>query len=502
MLESDPSEPSPCLLDDSSFQRIRLVRGGALFLEADGFRLVEPRGLKRSPTHAYESISHVYVTDRILLVGTKDSLLSVRSEDFAEAEYAATYAKDRLLARVAALPNAADAEARMAAVDRLGDREGPTWMIWATIFLCLLGTGYQLYDPMVEQVGSFIPDLFARGEYWRAISMHFLHALSTMPGPLQGLLPSFPFVPFHLMVNMGGLLVLGHLVERPLGSWRTAIVMVLSGLGTIVGILAYGHQEVIGASGIVSGLAGAMLAMELHYGASLPAFWRLPRRIFMMVLVVQFGVIDLAMSSFVAGGAHLGGFGGGYVAAWLLGRPSELSLVPNANLRFSVGCAAILIGVGCLGGVPLAQHEMSALERHARRLYDVPEAAYLFRQDNGVAWLIATEEGASTEGLDLAVSLADRAVRNTGGVFPGILDTLAEALFQRGDWIAAIFTIEEAIALSPGEPYYFEQRRRFLGERDPADRPPPPGAIPPGVLPPDIDPDDFPIKPEAVRVVI
>jgi hypothetical protein len=164
MLESDPSEPSPDPIDDSSSQRIRLVSGGALFLEADGFRLVEPRGLKRSPTHAYDSISHVYVTDRILLVGTEDSLVSVRSVDFAEAEYAATYAKDQLLARVAALPNAADVEARMAAVDRLGDREGPTWMIWATIVLCLLGTGYQLYDPMVEQVGSFIPDLFARGE--------------------------------------------------------------------------------------------------------------------------------------------------------------------------------------------------------------------------------------------------------------------------------------------------------------------------------------------------
>jgi hypothetical protein len=31
----------------------------------------------------------------------------------------------------------------------------------------------------------------------------------------------------------------------------------------------------------------------------------------------------------------------------------------------------------------------------------------------------------------------------------------------------------------PHEPYFVEQRRRFLGERDPDDRPPPPGTTQP-----------------------
>lgn len=499
---SNPDGPSASHPADSSSQRIRLANGGALILDSDGFRLIESRGLKRSPTHAYDSISHVFVTDRVLLIGTDDSLLSIRSGDFAEPEYTAAQAREELLARVAALPDAAEIQDRIDAVDRLGERDGPTWMIWATVVLCLAGTGYQLYNPMVEQVGSFLPDLFARGEYWRAISMHFLHALSGTPWPLRSLLPTLPFLPAHLIINIAGLLVLGHLVERPLGSWRTAIVMVLSALGTIVGILVFDHQEVIGASGIVSGLAGAMLAMELHYGASLPAFWRLPRRIFMTVLFVQFGIIDQLMSSFVAGGAHLGGFAGGYLAAFLLGRPSELSLVPTARLRFGVGCAAVFIAVGCLGGLPLARHDMAALERHASRLFDIQDHGYLFRQDNAAAWLIATEEGASIAGLDLAVALADRAVTNTGRRSPDLLDTLAETLFQRGDRISAIFAIEEAMRLAPGEPYFFEQRRRFMGERDPLDRPPPPGSIPPGVLPPELDTKDFDVEPDAERLVI
>ena len=50
---------------------------------------------------------------------------------------------------------------------------------------------------------------------------------------------------------------------------------------------------------------------------------------------------------------------------------------------------------------------------------------------------------------------------------------LAELQFRLGDVEAAVATIEEAIALEPGESYYTEQRRRFLGER--SDRPPPPG---------------------------
>ena len=56
-----------------------------------------------------------------------------------------------------------------------------------------------------------------------------------------------------------------------------------------------------------------------------------------------------------------------------------------------------------------------------------------------------------------------------------MLDTLAEALFQRGHANEAVYTIEAAIALAPQEPYFQEQRKRFTGERDPADRPPEPG---------------------------
>ena len=54
---------------------------------------------------------------------------------------------------------------------------------------------------------------------------------------------------------------------------------------------------------------------------------------------------------------------------------------------------------------------------------------------------------------------------------PHILDTLAEVHFQLGHRAEAVAAIDEAIPRDPGEDYYREQRRRFLGERDPEDRP-------------------------------
>ncbi len=54
----------------------------------------------------------------------------------------------------------------------------------------------------------------------------------------------------HLAMNVAGLLDSGHPRGRARpAAWRTAIVLAASGLGTIVGIIVYGHLQVLGASG-------------------------------------------------------------------------------------------------------------------------------------------------------------------------------------------------------------------------------------------------------------
>jgi hypothetical protein len=79
-------------------------------------------------------------------------------------------------------------------------------------------------------------------------------------------------------------------------------------------------------------------------------------------------------------------------------------------------------------------------------------------------------------GVQVAAALAERAVAETGRRDPNLLDTLAEVLFVSGDVAGAVMVIDEAIELSGGERYFVEQRRRFVGERDPDDRPEPPTA--------------------------
>jgi membrane associated rhomboid family serine protease len=441
-------------------QRIRLIKGGAIVLENDGFRIIEARGIKRSLLLPYESITHVTVTERALLVATTTGLTILRASDFPDPKTGPQEAREALLAGLATRPDGAFGLDRIARLDEFSNRKSKIWAIWTVVALCLLATIAQLRDPAFSQFGSFVPELFRRGELWRAVTSHFIHGL--------------PTIPIHLAVNVGGLIVLGYLVERPLGTAKTIVVLVLGGVGTIGGSLYYGYEEVVGASGLVSALAGAMLALEFHHPEALPAYWRLPRRIFIWALVLQFLVIDQIFSNQLAGGAHIGGFIGGYLAVWFVGAPILDDARPSPMLRFAALAAGLLVLVGSAPLVSLALHDDAALERHALRLLNSPIALGT-QHDNAIAWFIATEGEPSPTSLDLAVALADRAVNSTGRQNPNVLDTLAEAFFRAGDPLAALLTIEEAIRLAPLEPYFYEQRRRFIGERAADDRPAPPG---------------------------
>ena len=89
--------------------------------------------------------------------------------------------------------------------------------------------------------------------------------------------------------------------------------------------------------------------------------------------------------------------------------------------------------------------------------------------------MIAIDPHSSPELLEAALAMAERAVDETERREPSVLDTLAELQFQLGHAKQAVATIEEAILEAPGERYYQEQRRRFLGERARDDRPAAPG---------------------------
>lgn len=475
-------DSGPSDAPQSASRRIRLRRGGAIVLGREGFRIIASRGMSRSPFHPYEQITHLAPADRALLVATETGTTIIRARDFASPEQGPREAAEALLGAIAARPTGREQIARMATLDAMASQPARTWTIWSVIALCVLVTFGQWRDPMLQEFGAFNPLLFESGEYWRAVTSHFLHGA--------------PRFPVHLAMNVAGLLVLGHLVERPLGPWRTLLIIALGGLGSILGSVYYGYPEVIGASGLVSALAGAILALELRCPERLPAYWRLPRRLFLWALFLQFVIIDPLLSSYLAGGAHLGGFLAGFAATWLLGAPMPTRIpTPVPSLRALAVATAVLVLISFGPPIALMRHDEGALERHALRLLNTPAAVHPegILHENAIAWFIVTEGEPSPQALDIAVALADRAVDTTSRGSASLLDTLAEALFQNGDRIGALVTIDEAIELEPFESYYLEQRRRFSGERDAQSRPPPPevwDGRPPGDEPFEDYPDE------------
>jgi tetratricopeptide (TPR) repeat protein len=239
--------------------------------------------------------------------------------------------------------------------------------------------------------------------------------------------------------------------------------------GAGVGAMAasvWSPLPVVGVSGILAGLLAALLWLELRFADALPAWWRVPRR-------ALFGVIGLtallSLLPFVAAAAHAGGFvGGGATAASLTWRgprtrPGGIGLRAVAGASAAVAALAIAVA----GGELLGPGDFAM--RHALRLGRLPGATA--EELNDAAWMIAVDDDSPPALLEEALSLAERAADETEHAEPYILDTLAEVHFQLGHRAEAVAAIDEAILRDPGEDYYREQRRRFLGEREPEDRP-------------------------------
>ena len=160
------------------------------------------------------------------------------------------------------------------------------------------------------------------------------------PGLLQGWQPNYtaqPYVMFlsyaflhggavHLVVNMITLISLGQAVCARVGGFGFVAVYAAAVLGgaLIFGLLTQSTQPMVGASGGLFGLAGAVLAWNYidRFNAS--------RRLWPVARVVLFLIaLNLAlwwaMDGLLAWQTHLGGFIGGWVAALLTNpRPQQL----------------------------------------------------------------------------------------------------------------------------------------------------------------------------------
>jgi len=434
-----------------------LRRGrGAVALHATGVR--HPAQLSGEGFTAYSDVTHLAAGARALRLGTKSSVYT-----FPRAGFVDPASKDRLqralVERIASEPDGALQLARMAELDRLWREPAPVRATFVLAIACIAVYALEAaLGPIVSLSGFFSRTLFGAGELWRILTANLLHA-------------SVP----HLVLNVLAILGLGSLVERPLGTTRTAFVIGISAFGAMGAALAADYEQAVGASGIACGLAGALVWLELRCADRLPAPWRVPRRLLLAAIAVE-AALSFTLPN-IAGAAHAGGFVAGLAACAAVARPG----LRREPARPWLTAANAVLGLLAVLALVAAGRELAGdgdmLARSGARLLRLTEVSPQVL--NNTAWMIATSAHPTSEQLSVALRLAERAVDDTNRKDPNVLDTLAESQFAAGQVDEAVETIDEAIALAPDESYFVEQRRRFTGDREADDRPdPPPDDLP------------------------
>ncbi len=154
-------------------------------------------------------------------------------------------------------------------------------------------------------LGALVPEVVFAGEWWRVVTANFLHL-------------NF----LHLLANMLGLYILGRFVETALGVGRFLLIYGFSGVGAmltvaIVAMVAETPIFVVGASGAVMGLLGAMGAIFLHGWQREKAQVAGRQLLWLLALIGLQIISDLLIpeSSLVG---HLSGLSFGFVAGYLL----------------------------------------------------------------------------------------------------------------------------------------------------------------------------------------
>ena len=170
-----------------------------------------------------------------------------------------------------------------------------------TVTYVLLGTMAVVYGlqwltgGFVTQLLLYWPPITAI-EPWRMLTTMFVHSTSSI---------------FHILFNGYSLYILGTLVERLVGRGRFLWLFVLSGLGGSVAVLWLSPSSaVVGASGAIFGLFGALFVIQRSFGGANTQ------------LLIVLG-LNLVLGFVVPGiswQAHIGGLLVGALVAWIFVR--------------------------------------------------------------------------------------------------------------------------------------------------------------------------------------
>jgi membrane associated rhomboid family serine protease len=196
--------------------------------------------------------------------------------------------------------------------------------------LCLARAGTpDIPGEVLLRYGAMYSDAIGRHEYWRLFACGFLHAN-----------------PVHLGSNMLCLVLWGGPLERRIGAFYFLVIYGCALLaGSIIGYAtAAGPYLSVGASGAISGVLGALLALWILGKLDVAANF----------FVVNIG-LNVVLAASVPGidwGAHLGGFITGMIACAVLDAAERASALVlrckfpefvKVNVPLIAGALAVLL---------------------------------------------------------------------------------------------------------------------------------------------------------------
>ncbi|SDL05069.1 rhomboid family intramembrane serine protease [Arthrobacter sp. ok362] len=199
---------------------------------------------------------------------------------------------------------------------------GKPVVTFVIIGLCALVYALQWIVPNdgIYQQLAYAPAL-TDVEPWRLLTSAFLHS--------QGFL-------LHIVLNMYTLWIFGQILEPLLGHARFLAIYLLSAVGGSVGFLLLtpvypvnGPVGLVGASGAIFGLFGALLVVQRQRGGEVRQ---------LLVLIAINGVIGFMVPQ-IAWQAHLGGLVTGALSAAVIAYTPR---GPRQSLVQAIGLAAVL----------------------------------------------------------------------------------------------------------------------------------------------------------------
>lgn len=202
---------------------------------------------------------------------------------------------------------------------------GRPLVTFTIIGLCVLVYILQWIVPgdLIFQDFAFA-NAFAATEPWRMLTAAFLHS--------QGFL-------LHIVLNMYTLWIFGQALEPLLGRIRFLAVYLLSAVGGSIGYLLltpdYPLSGVVGASGAIFGLFGAMLVVQRHRGGDTRQLW---------ILIAINGAIGFFVPN-IAWQAHLGGLITGGLAA------AAIAYAPRGKNQAMLQAGGLVLVAGLLAVV-------------------------------------------------------------------------------------------------------------------------------------------------------